>query len=331
MLQVEETVAARTVETPTVAAALDRYATALLDDPTPYKRTEASQARKAAEAIIELRGGTRADKASVNALDLRAIKRWCRTLPERDAAARLRWGALSRFLEWCADEEIIDANPCALVPKSRRPAAPEPRDNIADLTEVAAVWRAADNERVPILADLVRYLCLVPCRRQEAARMEFEDIDFDRCEWRAPGSKTKNGKVHTLPLPKAVMQIIDRRRSEGAGHGLVFPGPNEGKVFSGWSRLLERLREASKVEDFGFHAVRRGFVTALANHGFDADLLDGMLNHSASETRSGVKGVYNRSERLQDRSRAMKAWAELVMAAVRGEGADVIELKSRAS
>jgi integrase len=267
----------------------------------------------------------------VCALDLRSIKRWCRTLPERDAAARLRWGALSRFLEWCADEEIIDANPCALVPKSRRPAAPEPRDNIADLTEVAAVWRAADDERSPILADLVRYLCLVPCRRQEAARMEFEDIDFDRCEWRAPGSKTKNGKVHTLPLPRAVMQIIDRRRSERAGHGLVFPGPNDGKVFSGWSRLLERLRAASKVDGFGFHAVRRGFVTALANHGYDADLLDGMLNHSASETRSGVKGVYNRSERLQDRGRAMMAWVELVMTVVRSDGAEVIELKRRAS
>jgi integrase len=331
MLQVEVTVAASAVQTVTIAAALDRYATALLDDPTPYKRTEVSQARRAVEAILELKGGTGAEKASVSALDLRALKRWCRTLPEREATARLRWGALSRFLEWCADEEIIDANPCALVPKSRRPAAPEPRDNIADLADVAAVWRAADNERAPILADLVRYLCLVPCRRQEAARMEFEDIDFHRCEWRAPGSKTKNGKVHTLPLPKAVMEILGRRRNEGTGHGLVFPGPNDGKVFSGWSRLLWRLREASKVEDFGFHAVRRGFVTALANHGFDPDLLDGMLNHSASETRSGVKGVYNRSERLQDRSRAMIAWAELVMAALRGDGAEVIELKRRAS
>jgi len=159
--------------------------------------------------------------------------------------------------------------------------------------------------------------------------MEFEDIDFDRCEWRSPGSKTKNGKVHTLPLPEAVMEIIDRRRKAGTVYGLVFPGPNDGKVFSGWSRLLGRLREASKVEDFGFHAVRRGFVTALANHGFDADLLDGMLNHSASETRSGVKGVYNRSERLQDRCRAMMAWAELVMAAV--DDAEVIELKGRAA
>jgi hypothetical protein len=142
------------------------------------------------------------------------------------------------------------------------------------------------------------------------------------------------------------MEIMERRRNAadktkgdtqaekrpdgvaGGGRGLVFPGPRDGKVFSGWSRLLERLRTASGIDSFAFHAVRRGFVTVLGNHGFDPDLLDGILNHSASETRSGVRGVYNRSERLQERTRALSAWAELVMTAVRGEGAKVIDLKS---
>lgn len=344
MLQVEETVAIRSAEIITVAAALNRYETALLRDPTPYKRTEASQARKAAGAVLELKGGSRAEKAAIGALDLPTLKRWSRTLPERNASARLRWGALSRFLEWCVDEEIIETNPSALVPKSRRPTAPEPRDNVASLAEIAAVWHATQNEPDPALADLVRFLCLVPCRRQEAARIEFEDVDVHHREWRAPGNKTKNGKAHTLPLPDVVLDIIETRQkaaraalegkeetplsvTAGSEAGLVFPGPKKGKVFSGWSRLLSRLREASGLESFGFHAVRRGFVTVLGNHGFDPDLLDGMLNHSASETRSGVRGVYNRSERLQERSRAMSAWAELVMAAVRGESGNVIELK----
>jgi integrase len=346
MLQVEETVANRNAEIVTVAVALDRYETALLRAPTPYKRTEVSQARKAADAVLELKGCSRADKASIGALDLLALKRWSRTLPERNASARLRWGSLARFLEWCVDEGIIETNPSALVPKSRKPAAPEPRDNIADLAEIAAVWHAAGHEPDPALADLVRFLCLVPCRRQEAARIQFQDVDVHRREWRAPGNKTKNGKAHTLPLPEAVLAIVEKRRrtvdealegkadtSGGATIGtetsLVFPGPKMGKIFSGWSRLLGRLRKRSGAEAFGFHAVRRGFVTVLGNHEFDPDLLDGMLNHSASETRSGVRGVYNRSERLQERGRAMNKWTELVMGAVRGESAKVIGLERR--
>jgi integrase len=343
MLQVEEIVAARSAQIVTIAAALDRYENAVLADPTPYKRTEVSQARKAVDAVVELKGATRGDKASIAAVDLASLKRWARALPARNATSRLRWGALSRFLEWCVDEEIIETNPSALVTKSRRPAAPEPRDNFASPADIAAVWRAAEKEPTPALADLVRFLCLVPCRRQEAASMEFEDLDFDKCEWRAPGHKTKNGKPHTLPLPKLVMDIVKRRLkatntgSEGrkesaapatAAHSLVFPGPKEGKDFCGWSRLLQRLRTRSGVQGFRFHAVRRGFVTALGNQGFDADLLDGILNHSASETRSGVRGVYNRSERLQERGRAMNAWAALVMSALSG---NVLELKRRAS
>ena len=271
MLQVEETVATRNAEVVTVAAALDRYEAALLHHPTPYKRTEVAQARKAADAVLALKSG-RADKASIGSLDLPAFKRWSRTLPERNATARLRWGALSRFLEWCVDEEIIETNPSALVPKSRKPAAPKPRDTIADLGEIAAVWHAAGNEPAPALADLVRFLCLVPCRRQEAARIELEDVDVHRREWRAPGYKTKNGKAHTLPLPDCVLEIIRRRLKAryagskykgdarfgalaGTETGLMFPGPIKGKVFSGWSRLLERLRKASGAKLFGFHAV----------------------------------------------------------------------------
>ncbi|HEY7248218.1 MAG TPA: site-specific integrase [Xanthobacteraceae bacterium] len=342
MLQVEETMAARNGEIVTVAMALDRYEGALLANPTPYKRTEASQARKAADAVLELKGGTGIDKASIGALDLPALKRWARVLPGRDATARLRWGALSRFLEWCVDEELIETNPSALVAKSRRPAAPEPRDNVAGLEEIAAVWRAAGNEPAPALRDLVQFLCLVPCRRQEAASIEFEDVELDKREWRAPAHKTKNGKSHTLPMPEQVREIIQRRlkaatdaasetKTDTTALTLVFPGPKDCKAFSGWSRLLARLRKASGVQEFGFHAIRRGFVTVLGNRGFDADLLDGMLNHSASETRSGVRGVYNRSERLQERARAMNAWAELVTAAVSGIDGRVVEFKRRAS
>jgi integrase len=323
MLQVGEAVISRAKEKLTIAAALARYRAAMLDEPTPYKRTEVSQAAKAAGDIMALKGGSGVEKAAVEAIDLSALKRWSRTLPKRNAKAKLRWGAIFRFLEWCVDEDLIEANPCVLVPKARRPAAPNPRDNLADAAVVAAVWRAAEKEPWPSLADLVRFLCLVPCRRQEAARIEFADIDFQRREWRAPASKTKNRRAHTTPLPDAVMDIV-KRREVAAAEGLVFPGPNDGDVFCGWSRLLRRVRATSGRGDFGFHAVRRGFVTELSNCGFDPDLLDGMLNHSASETRSGVKGVYNLSERLEERRRAMNAWADLVVGALAQHTAQLV-------
>ena len=66
---------------------------------------------------------------------------------------------------------------------------------------VTDLERLAANEPDPVLADLVRFLCLVPCRRQEAARIEFDDVHIDRREWRAPGNKTSLVSSTLLKLP----------------------------------------------------------------------------------------------------------------------------------
>jgi integrase len=59
---------------------------------------------------------------------------------------------------------------------------------------------------------------------------------------------------------------------------------------------------------FNLHDVRRSFVTALAERGFDVDLLDQLLSHS----RKGVFGIYQRSSRWREKEAAMAAWADLV-------------------
>jgi Arm DNA-binding domain len=67
MLQVEEAVAGRAKEKVTLASALARYRAATLNDPTPYKRTEVSQAAKAAADILALKGGSGLEKAACSA------------------------------------------------------------------------------------------------------------------------------------------------------------------------------------------------------------------------------------------------------------------------
>jgi hypothetical protein len=44
--------------------------------------------------------------------------------------ARKRFGALSRFLDWCQDAGHVSANPCALIARSHRPNAPQARSTI---------------------------------------------------------------------------------------------------------------------------------------------------------------------------------------------------------
>jgi hypothetical protein len=62
----------------------------------------------------------------------------------------------------------------------------------------------------------------------------------------------------------------------------------------------------------------------LADAGFNEVLLDLTLNHAASRSRGGVLGVYQRSERWDERVAALAAWNEHLDRAL---GANVTPLR----
>ena len=124
----------------------------------------------------------------------------------------------------------------------------------------------------------------------------------------------KNGETYELPLAPPALAILKSRRSNDAKSGPVFPS-GSGKAYDGWNRLTMRIRkqirqgEAPRAEAFTFHDIRRGFVSHLAERGFDVDLLDQCLSH----TRKGVLGVYQRASRMAERAAALNKWASILL------------------
>ena len=119
--------------------------------------------------------------------------------PNRDGRpARARFGSLSRFLDWCQEGGHIKVNPCALVAKSRRPKAMPARAHFLSVVELAKLWRAADALFYPVHRDLSRFLMAVPCRRGEAAALDWTHLNLAGAEWRQPGRMTKNGELHLV-------------------------------------------------------------------------------------------------------------------------------------
>ena len=110
---------------------------------------------------------------------------------------------------------------------------------------------------------------------------------------------------------------------------LVFPA-GEGKPYNGFPRLLKRIRtrigkgEAAKAERFVLHDVRRSFVSALAERGFDVDLLDQCLGHS----RRGVFAVYQRASRMAERGRALETWGSLVAGKGESQSENVVAFRA---
>jgi integrase len=58
------------------------------------------------------------------------------------------------------------------------------------------------------------------------------------------------------------------------------------------------------IQHFSTHDLRRTVATRLADLGIQPHVIERILNHAAA----GVAGVYNRSEYLPERKKALNAW-----------------------
>jgi integrase len=231
-----------------------------------------------------------------------------------------RFGALSRFMDWCQEAAYIESNPCLLVPRNRRPKAPQPRSRYLKPEKLAELWRAAEDLHVAVWRDLARFLIAVPCRRAEAANLEWDHLDLTAGEWAQPGKMTKNRTPHRIHLPRFVLVILQDRHRE-AGHpktGLVFPSPRSHGAVTTFNELKLALSEKARISEWSWHDFRRSFATALGEAGIPEAVADAILNHRQSATRGGVLGVYQRASRWPEQVNAMQLWGRLLADAIEG-------------
>lgn len=266
----------------------------------------------------------------------------------RPATARHRLGALSRFFDWLQEEAAILANPCAMVGKRQRRIVVEARKDYLAPENLARLWHAAGT--LPdVHRDLSRFLLAVPCRRGEAARMNWAHLDLRSAIWIIPSAHAKNRDAHRLHLPALALSIL-RARWEATGRpaaGLVFPAPVSGKAidtFADMKRRLDRAVAAAadrigqasdgpavRFPAWRWHDLRRSFATALAEAGVAEAVADAVLNHRQAATRGGVLGVYQQAKRWPEQQAAMMRWGEVLAAAIEGRPApagQVVALQS---
>ena len=282
------------------------------------------EGRLSPRAVAEELSHTTATILAMNALDKPAgaiseadIKRMLDGVADKPATARHRFGALSRFYDWAKDEGHVAANPCALLGKSRRPRPPKSRPVFHTPKQLGQLWQAIKTAHGlhQVHRDLLHFLIAVPCRRGEAAGMQWEDVNLAEAVWTQSGTQTKNGDPHRFHLPPLALGIL-KREHYAVGKtavGYVFRAPRSGKAIDTFGKAKKAVDAALKTKlDWRLHDHRRSFVTALAEAGVHEAVLDGILNHRQAATRAGVLGVYQRAHRWPEQVEAMKKWADIL-------------------
>ncbi|WP_165354845.1 integrase family protein [Tropicimonas sp. IMCC6043] len=223
----------------------------------------------------------------------------------KPATARHRHGAIHRLFAFAVERDLVEVNPAMGV---KTPKPPAPRTWKPSASEVEALWHAAE-EIGGTRGRFLKALMLVPLRLSEMAELSPSEVSGEAIE--LPGMRTKNGDAFRIPLP------IDHRD--------IFVSDNEERVFqlartgpfSARKAVVAQIRKTSGVSVFHFHALRKLFVSELAEHGVgDVDLVDGLLNHRQAASRGGVIAAYQQSGRWAQKCEVMSAWERLVAYAV---------------
>jgi integrase len=161
---------------------------------------------------------------------------------------------------------------------------------------------------------------ILTCARSNETRFaEWEEIDWDACEWRLPPSKMKGNKLHIVPLVPAAMDILRELRGLLAEQaGLIFPGAKKGKPLSE-NTLAKALRVAGGGSAT-VHGFRSTFRDWAADNGFTDAWAESALAHgNPDKTISAYKRTTFFEQR---REKLMPAWARYVL----GDQSNVVSL-----
>jgi integrase len=191
------------------------------------------------------------------------------------------------------------------------------RSRILSDEEIRDLWAALDKIAEPACyPTFVRMLLLTATRRDEAARMQWGEID--KSVWTIPAARYKTKADHVIPLTDMAGALTGERPKDYAKHPFVFSTTGGAKPFSGYSKAkaaldkklaeLRAQRKRDAIEPWTLHDLRRTARTLMSRAGISEDHAERAIGHVIA----GVRGVYDRHEYLPEKKKAFEALESLI-------------------
>jgi integrase len=178
----------------TVAALTDRYLQSLKGKRS-YRQIERLLLRDVVPTIgsIPLRELHRRDVTRV--VDAKAAP----------IAARRAFDQLRAMIRWAVARGDLDHNP---IDGMKGPAASKPRERVLSDDEIQVLWSSLPQLRSPACQRVIKFCLVTGQRIGEVTGLTSSELDLTRQVWNIPGSRTKNGHPHSVPLAPMALEII---------------------------------------------------------------------------------------------------------------------------
>ncbi|UHQ19183.1 tyrosine-type recombinase/integrase [Lysobacter sp. KIS68-7] len=202
-----------------------------------------------------------------------------------------------------------ERDPTADLRGALKAKATRSRAAITEPRQVAALLRACwGYTGQPVTLAALKLSVYLFQRPGELRAMRWEELDLDAALWRLPAARMKMRREHLVPLPPQVISILRDL------HVLTGDGPYVFPSLRGHARPMSENTLNAALRALGFdgdqhvaHGFRSTASTLLHELGWDSALIELQLAHV---DKNQVRGIYNRSHRLPERTGMMAAWAD---------------------
>jgi integrase len=197
-----------------------------------------------------------------------------------------------------------------------------------DPAEVGRLLRVLDGcDGSPEVRAAIRLLPYLFARPGELRHMRWEDVDFERREWRFVASKTR--VLHLVPLSSQAVAIL-RELEPWTRHlpgGWVFASPYDPSRPISDMALVAAYRRIgidtrTEVVPHGWRATARTLLHEKL--GYSPEAIELQLAHEVPDT---LGRAYNRTQFLETRREMMQRWADYLDRLKAGEPAQVVPLR----
>lgn len=227
-------------------------------------------------------------------------------------ANRLR-ATLSKFYSWANARDLTDQNPCSGI---SRPSKEITRERVLSESEIQNLWKAADalrnkDQRQTAYGRYFQFLLLSGQRRGEVAYMKYEELDGDT--WLIPAERTKNNKLHAVPMTKRMKALINYT-DQATGFVFSITGKNPiNNIDRATNKLRLIMYELAKkpIMHWRLHDLRRTAASEMAREGVFVEVIEKLQNRSTGKL-SGVAGIYNRYDYADEKREALELWNQTV-------------------
>lgn len=156
---------------------------------------------------------------------------------------------------------------------------------------------------IPALA--LEFTVLTAARTNETLGAKWSEVDLEKRIWTIPAERMKAKHEHRVPLPTAVINILQQAKPY-QNSDYVFPGSRNGKSLSNMSMamLLRRIHR-EKCTVHGFRSSFRDWCGDQTN--FPREIAEAALAHKVGNK---VEQAYRRRNALDKRRELMCDWSE---------------------